>query len=94
MKKSIELTEENENIITAVLNLAQITADAQIDDLAKQDAYDIIEALADLCDIPKTTVKIEETHNDDGSVDVHIEAQPEPTKPTLTLISDNTREHD
>ena len=78
------------------MNLAEMAADIQIDEDAKEDARTVIQELARLAGIPAYEVHIEETHNDDGSVDVHIatlEVKTE-SKPKLTVISnDNIDNH-
>ena len=94
--KHLELTEENTDIITVVMNLAEMAADIQIDDDAKADARTVIQKLAELVGIPSYEVHIEETHNDDGSTDIHIETK-EVThnkKPKLTVISNDNMDKD
>ena len=81
------------------MNLAEMAADIQIDEDAKQDARTVIERLAELTGIPAYEVHIQETHNDDGSTDIHIETHEINThnhkKPNLTVISnDNMDKHD
>ena len=79
------------------MNLAEMAADIQIDEDAKDDARTVINKLAELCGIPAYEVHIEETHNDDGTVDVHIATHKIKTesKPKLTVITnDNIESHD
>ena len=81
------------------MNLAEMAADIQIDEDAKEDARTVIQKLAELTGIPAYEVHIQETHNDDGSTDIHIETHEINTnnhkKPNLTVISnDNMDKHD
>ena len=86
------------DIITVVMNLAEMAADIQIDDDAKDDARTVIQKLAELTGIPAYEVHIEETHNDDGTVDVHIATHEVSTnthkKPNLTVISNDNMDKD
>ncbi len=78
------------------MNLAEMAADVQIDEDAKEDARTVINRLAELCGIPAYEVHIEETHNEDGTMDVHI-ATLEVThnkKPVLTVISNDNMDKD
>lgn len=96
MNNTLELTEENMDTITAVLDLAELAADIQIDEDAQQEARTVIQQLAELVGIPSYEVHIEETHNDDGSTDIHIETR-EVThnkKPKLTVITNDNIDHD
>ena len=80
------------------MNLAEMAADIQIDESAKEDARTVIQKLAELAGIPAYEVHIEETHNDDGTVDVHIATheigKDNHTKPNLTLISNDNMDKD
>ena len=78
------------------MNLAEMAADIQIDEDAKADARTVIQKLAELAGIPAYEVHIEETHNDDGSVDVHIAAHEvkHDSKPKLTVISNDNIDTD
>ena len=80
------------------MNLAEMAADIQIDDDAKEDARTVIERLAELTGIPAYEVHIEETHNDDGTVDVHIATHEKSThshtRPNLTVISNDNMDKD
>jgi type III secretory pathway component EscV len=73
------------------MNLAEMAADIQIDEDAQQEARTVIQELANLVGIPAYEVHIEETHNDDGTVDVHIETVEvkQDVKPKLTVISND-----
>jgi hypothetical protein len=78
------------------MNLAEMAADVQIDEDAKEDARTVINRLAELCGIPAYEVHIEETHNEDGTMDVHIatlEVTPS-KKPVLTVISNDNMDKD
>ena len=94
--KHLELTEETVDTITLVMNLAEMAADIQIDTDAKADARTVIQKLAELVGIPSYEVHIEETHNDDGTVDVHIETVEvkQDSKPKLTVISNDNMDKD
>ena len=73
-----------------------MAADIQIDEDAQQEARTVIHALAELVGIPSYEVHIEETHNDDGSTDIHIETV-EVThnkKPKLTVIHNDRMDKD
>jgi len=80
------------------MNLAEMAADIQIDEDAKADARTVIERLAELTGIPAYEVHIQETHNDDGSTDIHIETHEinthNHTKPNLTVISNDNMDKD
>jgi len=73
------------------MNLAELAADIQIDETAQQEARTVIQELARLAGIPAYEVHIEETHNDDGSTDIHIETVEvkQDVKPKLTVISND-----
>ena len=78
------------------MNLAEMAADIQIDDDAKEDARTVIQKLAELAGIPAYEVHIEETHNSDGSTDIHIETVKvkQDVKPKLTVISNDNMDSD
>ena len=88
------LTEETLDTITAVLNLAELAADIQIDEDSQQEARTVIQALAELVGIPAYEVHIQETHNDDGSTDIHIETVEKRAKPKLTVIHNDNMDKD
>ena len=91
----MRLTEEQQDLLESVLNLASITADAQIDDDAKEDAYEVIEALADLFEIPRTRVTVDETENADGSLTFTVSSITEDRpKSHLKLVADNPQDND
>ena len=73
------------------MNLAEMAADIQIDETAQQEARTVIQELARLAGIPAYEVHIEETHNDDGSTDIHIQTKEvkQDIKPKLTVISND-----
>ena len=71
-----------------------MAADIQIDEDSQQEARTLIHALAELVGIPSYEVHIEETHNDDGSTDIHIETVEKRTKPVLTVISNDRMDKD
>lgn len=73
------------------MNLAEMAADIQIDETAQQEARTVIQELARLAGIPAYEVHIEETHNDDGSTDIHIQTKEvkQDVKPKLTVISND-----
>jgi len=73
------------------MNLAEMAADIQIDEDAQQEARTVIQELARLAGIPAYEVHIEETHNDDGSTDIHIQTKEvkQDVKPKLTVISND-----
>ena len=74
--------------MSAVLNLAEMTADNQMDDEAREDARELIMATAELFDIPTHRFEIEECTQDHSIViKIHTEVD---DKPKLTLVSDNT----
>ena len=71
-----------------------MAADIQIDEDAQQEARTLIHALAELVGIPSYEVHIEETHNDDGSTDIHIETVEKRTRPVLTVITNDRMDKD
>ena len=87
----MRLQEDEQEILEAVLNLAQITADSQLDDDAKEDAQTVIEALADLFEIPRTRVTVDEQENSDGTITLTITQSTDDVqkKPHLTVISND-----
>ena len=77
--------------MSAVLNMAEMTADNQMDDDAREDARELIMAVAELFDIPTHRFEIEESDQDHTIVvKLHIDKP----KPTLTLVSDNDNPND
>jgi len=78
------------------MNLAELAADIQIDETAQQEARTVIQELARLAGIPAYEVHIEETHNDDGSTDIHIQTKEvkQDVKPKLTVISNDNMDKD
>ena len=73
--------------MSAVLNLAEMTADNQMDDDARADARELILAVADLFDIPTHRFEIEECEQD-HSIVIKIHSDND-SKPKLTLVSNN-----
>ena len=74
--------------MSAVLNLAEMTADNQMDDEAREDARELIMATAELFDIPTHRFELEtHTSDDDNTIVIRIHTD---SKPKLTLVSDNT----
>lgn len=74
--------------MSAVLNLAEMTADNQMDDEAREDARELIMAAAELFDIPTHRFELEtHTSDDDNTIVIRIHTD---SKPKLTLVSDNT----
>lgn len=73
--------------MSSVLNMAEMTADNQMDDDARADARELIMAVADLFDIPTHRFEIEEC-SQDHSIVVRIHKDIE-AKPKLTLVSNN-----
>ena len=74
--------------MSAVLNLAEMTADNQMDDDSREDARELIMAVAELFDIPTHRFELEtHTSDDDNTIVIRIHTDP---KPRLTLVSDNT----
>ena len=76
------------------MNMAEMAVDIQMDENTKEDCRLIIQELAGLCDMPSYEVRVEETHNEDGSVDVHIETVESKPKPTLTVIHNDKHDND
>ena len=71
-----------------------MAADIQIDEHSQQEARTVIQELAELTGIPAYEVHIEETHNEDGSTDIHIETIEKRSKPKLTVISNDNMDKD
>ena len=71
--------------------MAEMTADNQMDDEAREDARELIMAVAELFDIPTHRFEIEESTEDHSIVvKLHIDKP----RPTLTLVSDNDNPND
>ena len=87
---TIELSKEQENLLAAVLNLAEMTADVQINEEDRTDARDLIQSVAELFNIANTQIEHEETTNDEGDIVVTIKSHYNAPKPKLTVVSDNT----
>lgn len=66
-----------------------MAADIQLDEDSQLEARTVIQELAELVGIPALEVHIEETHNSDGSTDIHIETVEIRAKPKLTVISND-----
>ena len=73
--------------MSSVLNMAEMTADNQMDDDARADARELIMAVADLLHIPTHRFEIEECEQD-HSIVVRIHKDID-SKPKLTLVSNN-----
>ena len=86
---TIELSKEQENLLAAVLNLAEMTADVQINEDDRDDARDLIKSVAELFNIANTQIEHEETTNDEGDIVVTIKSHYNAPKPKLTLVSNN-----
>ena len=93
MKYTID--EETRELVEALIHLAQIAAQAQIDEDAQDDAYSLMNAVADTFGIERHEVTIDETEHEDGSLTLHIRTDEVKPKPTLTVISnDNLNTND
>ena len=92
--KTLILDEPTLDLISAVLSLAELAADAQINDEDRRDAQTLITSLAELCGYPAYDVEVKETHNEDGSVDVHIATHEVKPKPTLTVYTNDRIDKD
>lgn len=88
-----KLTDDDRELVEAVLNLAQITADAQLDDDVREDTQSLIIAMADLFGIQKTSVTVTETDNPDGSYTLRVVETLEKPKPKLTVVADNSADN-
>jgi len=73
-----------------VLNLAEMTADVQINEDDRDDARDLIQSVAELFNIANTQIETEEDYKDNGDVVVTIKSHYNAPKPKLTVVSDNT----
>ena len=75
-------------MVASVLNLAEMTADNQINEEDRADARELIGRVAELLGIPYQGLEFEEDVNDDGDIVVTIRRdEPKPQKPKLTLVS-------
>lgn len=72
-----------------MLNLAEMTADNQINELDRDDSRALIEEVAQLFDIANTQIEVEESTNDEGDIVVTIKSHYNAPKPKLTLVSNN-----
>ena len=87
-KITYTLKEEESNLVASVLNLAEMTADNQINEEDRADARELIGRVAELLGIPYQGLEFEEDVNDDGDIVVTIRRdEPKPQKPKLTLVS-------
>ena len=73
-----------------MLNLAEMTADSQLNEDDRTDARDMIQEVAELFNIANTQVDFEETVKDNGDVVVTIKSHYNQARPKLTVVSDNT----
>ena len=73
-----------------MLNLAEMTADNQINELDRDDSRALIEEVAQLFDIANTQIEVEESTNAEGDIVVTIKSHYNAPKPKLTVVSDNT----
>ena len=73
-----------------MLNLAEMTADAQINEQDREDARDLIQSVAELFNIANTQFETEEDTNEHGDVVVTIKSHYNAARPKLTVVSDNT----
>ena len=92
--KTITLDEPTLDLVSAVLGLAELAADAQMNAEDRADAHTLINSLAELCGYPAYDVSVEETHNEDGSIDVHIATHEVKPKPTLTVYTNDNIDKD
>lgn len=72
-----------------MLNLAEMTADNQINELDRDDSRALIEEVAQLFDIANTQIEVEESTNAEGDIVVTIKSHYNAPKPKLTLVSNN-----
>ena len=86
---TLELTQEQKDLVAAVLNLAEMTADNQINELDRDDSRALIEEVAQLFDIANTQIEVEESTNAEGDIVVTIKSHYNAPKPKLTLVSNN-----
>ena len=70
-----------------MLNLAEMTADNQINELDRDDSRALIEEVAQLFDIANTQIEVEESTNAEGDIVVTIKSHYNAPKPRLTLVS-------
>ena len=73
-----------------MLNLAEMTADVQINEDDRDDARDLIQSVAELFNIANTQFETEEDYKDNGDVVVTIKSHYNAARPKLTVVSDNT----
>ena len=73
-----------------MLNLAEMTADSQLNEDDRDDARDMIQEVAELFNIANSQIDFEETVKDNGDVVVTIKSHYNTPKPKLTIVSDNT----
>lgn len=92
--KTLTLDDATLDLISAVLSLAELAADAQLNAEDRADAHTLINSLAELCGYPAYDVEVQETHNEDGSVDVHISTHEIKPKPTLTVYTNDNIDKD
>jgi hypothetical protein len=95
--ETLELTQETLDLMAAVCNLAEMTADCQIDEDAREEARTLIEELGRRVGLPMTRLELEETELEDGSLSVIIRNHEiaHDVRPKLTVITnDNMDNHD
>jgi len=80
-----ELDSDTRDLVAEVFQLAQQMIDLQISDSVSEDLQLILTEAGDRLGLPFTTISV--TQDDDGkfSVDV-VEDEPQPKRPTLTVI--------
>lgn len=73
-----------------MLNLAEMTADSQLNEQDRDDARDMIQEVAELFNIANTQFETEELVKDNGDIVVTIKSHYNYARPKLTVVSDNT----
>lgn len=91
------LDDDTQELIEQIFNWAQELIDLQKGEDVHEDMMSILLEAADRFNIQRNTIYIEETEQDDGTVNLKIKVEPDepqPQKPKLTVVSSNDNPED
>ena len=86
------LDDDTQELLEQIFNWAQEIIDLQKGEDVHEDMMTILLEAADRFNIQRNTIYIEETEQDDGTVNLKIKVEPDepqPQKPKLTVISND-----
>ena len=91
------LDDDTQELLEQIFNWAQELIDLQKGEDVHEDMMTILLEAADRFNIQRNTIYIEETEQDDGTVNLKIKVEPDepqPQKPKLTVVSSNDSPED